>query len=528
MMATVLAQVRDFLLGETKAAPAPPPLEPELKQVNVSFSTDTYTPDAFGGAYWNPLTMGSGGSPSTLNSAVYACLKELASAFKEAPLRVSRHGADGTEDWVDGHPVMELLADPHPSLSQAEVNGWLAFTLHVNGNAYLRKIRDRAGEPVQLWPVSPLVMRPETTETDRQAGVFISHYLYDDGRGRPEEVPVADILHFRLEIDDTDHRMGMSPLRRLLREIASDEAATLFQDAVLKNTGVTSLAVTVPPGPVLTQEQADQVRERLQESLTGTNRGRVAVVANGGTVQQLGFSPQQLDLKAAHYVPETRIGAVTGVPPTLINLASGLEHSIYNNVRQGQEHFYEQTINPLWRDMAATFTKQLLWVDYPADKAVRFRYDTTNVRALQEDQDALFARYSVAVEKGWVTKDEARAAVGLAPLPNGLGEAQDPLEQARQMAEITAQNRPPGGQQSGAPGGQQGGQPPQERRFRTLTTPEEKDGWLREQKQAALAYLPELQRVQQFMALPTLQQKLEAYFAAQADRVLARAKKEAA
>ena len=53
-----------------------------------------------------------------------------------------------------------------------------------------------------------------------------------------------------------------------------------------------------------------------------------------------------------------------GVPPTLANFASGLEHSIYNNVRQGQEHFYEQTVNPLWRQVAATYTKQLLRPDY--------------------------------------------------------------------------------------------------------------------------------------------------------------------
>ncbi len=513
-MATILTRARDFFIGETRAAPPPEPV-PEVKQ--LVFTTDTYVPDAFGGAYWNPVTTGFGASGATLNSAVYACLKELASAFQEAPLRVSRHGADGTEAWLDGHPVMELLADPHPSLSQAEVNGWVAFTLNVNGNAYLRKIRDRSGRVVQLWPVSPTVLQPETTEPDRAAGVFISHYVLDQGSGRREELPVGDVVHFRLDVDDADHRLGMAPLRRLIREIASDEEATRFTDAVLKNTGVTSLAVTVPPGPVLTQEQAEQVRDRLQESLTGANRGRVAVVGNGGTVQQLGFSPEQLNLKEAHYIPETRIGAVTGVPPTLINLASGLEHSIYNNVRQGQEHFYEQTINPLWRVVAATYTKQLLWVDYSADKAVRFRYDTTNVRALQEDQDALFARYSVAVEKGWVTKDEARAAVGLEPLPNGLGEAKDPLEQARQMAELTAQNRPPGNQQGNQPPGQGDGQQQQQR---SLPVPE--------QKQAGYAYLPDLMNLLQVMARPMLEQDLDQYFAGQAERVLGRAREGAA
>src|SRR4029453_3056978 len=92
------------------------------------------------------------------------------------------------------------------------------------------------------------------------------------------------------------------------------------------------------------------------------------------------------------------------------------------------------------------------------------------------------------------------------PLPNGVGEAQDPLEQARQMAEITAQNRPPGGQQEGQPGGNQ-----QERRSLTLTTPEDKDAWLREMKQRNLAYLPTLMEMLQAMARPMLEQDLEGY-----------------
>jgi HK97 family phage portal protein len=522
-MASVLTLVRDYLRGEDLKArvPEPPPAPaPELKQTSVVFTTDTYTPDAFGGAYWNPVVTGFGGTTTTWNSAVFACLMLKAQAFQEAPLRVARLLQDGTEDWLDEHPLMELLGDPHPSLSQPEFNAWLSLCLDCAGNAYLRKIRDRAGQVVQLWPISPTLMQPETTEDDRRRGVFISHYVYDDGKGSREEVPVEDIVHFRDGVDDTDHRLGLSRLRRLLREVASDEEATRFLEDLLANYAVASLAVTVPPGPVLTQEQATQIRDRLREDYgaTGRNRGHVAVVANGATLSQVGFSPQQLDLKSAHYLPETRICAVLGVPAMLAGFASGLEHTIYNNMEQAQDHLYEQTIVPRWRQVAATYTKQLLREDYSPDRKVRVQFDLTRVRALQEDQNEVYARVSVGVEKGWLTKDEARAQVGLEPLPNGLGEAQDPLEQARQMAEITAQNRPPGqGQQDGGP-------PPQERRHRTLTTPEEKDAWLREMKQRNLAYLPELQRVQQFMALPTLQQKLEAHFAGQADRVIARAK----
>ena len=81
---------------------------------------------------------------------------------------------------------------------------------------------------VQLWPVSPTTMSPETTEADRQRGVFISHYVLDDGKGKHEELAPEDVVHFRLGVDDADHRLGLSPLRRLLREVASDEEATRF------------------------------------------------------------------------------------------------------------------------------------------------------------------------------------------------------------------------------------------------------------------------------------------------------------
>jgi HK97 family phage portal protein len=494
----------DRLWGvETKA---PPP--PEQKQVAVPvWTTDTYPgsyPDAFGGAYWNPLPA-HGAATTNWNSAVYACLAVKAKAFQEAPLRVFRFLGDNTEEWLDDHPLMELLADPHPSLSQPEVNWWVSVCLDTAGEAYLRKIRNRAGQVVQLWPLSPTTVTPETTEPDKRAGVFISHYVVDDGTDSRLELAPEDVVHFRNGVDDADHRRGLSPLRRLLREVASDEEATRFLEDLLHNFAVNSLAVTVPPGPMLTEEQAKQIRDRLREDYGGgsRNRGHVAVVANGATLQQVGFSPQQLDLKTAHYIPETRICAALGVPPTLINLASGLEHSIYNNVRQGQEHFYEQTVVPLWRQVAATYTKQLLRPDYTPDRSIRLRYDLMDVRALQEDENEKWARLSVAVEKAWITKDEARAEVGLEPLPNGLGEAQDPIEQARELAAATGVNRPGGGDEEEDEG------PPARKALET--------------KAQSLAYLPGLMEVLQTMARPMLQQDLEAYFDQQRERVLGRA-----
>ena len=492
---------------ETKTAPTPPPEPPapEVKSLvftgdSIPFRMSSY-PDA-GGDYWNPLLAPTAGaSATTLNSAVFSCLKLLAQSFQEAPLRVFRVQGDGTEAWLDDDPLTALLADPHPVLSQSELAFWLVFTLHVTGNTYLRKIRNRAGQVVQLWPISPATMQPETTEDDRQRGVFISHYVLDDGKGKREELAPEDVVHFRLGVEDADHRLGLSPLMRLLREISSDEEATRFTDALLKNSAVCNLAVTVPPGPVLTEEQAEQIRDRLREDYGGANRGRLAVLGNGATLQQIGFSPQQLDLKAAHTLPETRICAVLGVPPMLVGLNAGLEHTIYNNMEQAEEHFFEMTVNPLWRLLAAILTKQLLRPDFDADPKVRLKFDTADVRALQEDTNEVYARISVAVEKGWMTKDEARAEVGLDPLPDGLGEAQDPLELLRQQAEISG---PPG---QTRPGSQNGAAPAAKALEQKASLP-------------AVNAIPAMQDVLTALSAPLVQADLEVYLREQHERIV--------
>src|SRR5262245_24666648 len=170
----------DYLRGaDLKAlAPAAPiPQPPEVKH-------RTSTPDSYANGLADLLSptvvQAFGGNPYTLNSAIFACLQVLAKAFQEAPLRVYRALADGTDEWLDEHPLMQLLDDPHPSLSQPECNWWLCSCLNVQGNAYLRKIRGLGGGVVQLWPVSPTNMHPEPTADDQQRAVFISQHVSAD------------------------------------------------------------------------------------------------------------------------------------------------------------------------------------------------------------------------------------------------------------------------------------------------------------------------------------------------------------
>ena len=509
-MATIFGAAWDYLRGnDLKVSQPSQPGQPgPVTEQKTTYWNPIWTTDTYDGS--DPaLSMALGGPLVDLNSAVFACLKVLAYSYQEAPLRQYVMQPDGTDEYQDDTPFMALLADPHPSLSSAELAYWLQWAKHLSGNAYLRKIRTRGGAVVQLWPYASRNMWPYTTPEDRARGIFISYYVWDDGFGNREELPVEDVVHFRLGVDEYDHRLGLSPIRRLIRECSSDEQATLFTDALLRNTAVGSLVVTTPDR-TLTAEQAQQLKDNLAARFGGGNRGAVGVLNNGATVTQLGFSPEQLDLKAAHQTPEARIAAVMGVSPMLVGLQVGLEHSIYNNYKQAQEQLFEQTIVPTWRADQRTWEKQLLRPDFETNPKVHVRYDTTEVRALQEDVTAVYTRVSLAVEKGWMTKDEARAEVGLDPLPDGLGEAKPPAPPPSFLANPDQQQQHQGAAADGGPPSAAAAGHGQAKQLVAKQLPA-----------SAFAAVPGLMDTLEALAQPALQADVQAYLAGQHARIVA-------
>jgi hypothetical protein len=58
-----------------------------------------------------------------------------------------------------------------------------------------------------------------------------------------------------------------------------------------------------------------------------------------------------------------------------------------------------------------------LRADFTSDKRVYVAHDLTNVRALQEDEDAKYKRLNLAIGKPFMKRNEGRTDVGLDPIP---------------------------------------------------------------------------------------------------------------
>jgi HK97 family phage portal protein len=391
-------------------------------------------------SFWTPTSAISLVTPAAAdgNSAVFACLQAIAVAVAEPPLRVYRV-APGERIEQERTPLGDLLDRPNPHMTTDVLLSYTAVSLHVEGNAYWRKLR--AGDPssgnvVELWPISPTRMEPVTRNG---SGDFISFYRYTSASGRVEDIPVENVVHFRFGIDDDDHRVGLAPLKRLLREISSDQQATRYADRLLANLAINGLALSFDKEAApIDQATADQLKARIQAAYGGDNVGSAAVLSPGAKLDALGFSPEQMDLKVLHRVPEERISAVLGVPAIVAGLGAGLDRSTYSNFSEAREAFTETKLLPLWRGLAGTLQLQLVR-DFTSDRAIVVDFDTDEVRALATDLGAQAARLQGLVASGILTTDEARAELGYEPVPSS--ELRVASSEAEPPAQLRAASR---------------------------------------------------------------------------------------
>jgi phage portal protein BeeE len=176
--------------------------------------------------------------------------------------------------------------------------------------------------------------------------------------------------------------------------------------------GVPGVLISPDVDTYLSDDELEAVKDKFEERFTGVNRGRPMVMTAKTSVQMLSFSPQQLDLQMLRRVPEERITAVFGLPAIIAGLGAGLDRSTFANYAEARAAAWEDLIIPMQRDLATAFQVQLL-AEYGQDtRTHRVGFDTTNVRVLQEDQNALMTRLVAGVAGTILSPNEARKALG--------------------------------------------------------------------------------------------------------------------
>lgn len=355
----------------------------------------------------------------TTSSVVMAPLRWLQRNSPQAVLRISEKAADGKWTPIEmgdkgAARLLELIDQPNDFYDGTALEEATVLSEELDGNSYWRKVRNPHGAVVQLWWVPHTMMEPKR---DEGSSNFIDYYEYTPGgTAQPERVPVEDVVHFRVGIDPDNTLKGMSPFKSVLREVFTDNEAATYTAALLKNMGVPGVIMTPKgddPNAAVFGEDLKDTKRKLEQTITGDNRGRAMVLDGAVDLHVVGFNPQQMSLRELRRIPEERVTAVMGVPAIVANLGAGLDRSTFANMQEAREAAAEEALIPRWRRRARTIKHQLL-PDFEGARSKRLRvdHDLTEVRLLQEDEDKKADRNLRLFAGGAIELAELRQELG--------------------------------------------------------------------------------------------------------------------
>jgi len=354
-----------------------------------------------GMASWNPET-----TPLWHNSAVMASVKWASRTFPEAPLVVDALNGD-VYAQAHNHPLTQLIARPNPFYSGNLLWSATLLSLMVDGNCYWHKARNSYGVVKELHYLPHYAVTPKL---DARRS-YITHYEYRTSVSTTS-IPVEDIVHFRDGIDPDNPFIGLSSLKSVFREILADNQIAEYSHSILKNMGVVGVIIAPKDKEVGVQDgEAERIATRFIEQYTGTGRGKAMVLDFPVDMHAPGFSPKDIAVDQLRQIPESRIAAVLGIPAVVLGLSVGLEHSTFSNMKEAREMAYESFIIPMQSLLAGELNVQLLPELGDASKE-RARFDNSDVRVLQEDENARAERTTKLYQGGVIKRSEARAEHG--------------------------------------------------------------------------------------------------------------------
>ena len=354
----------------------------------------------------------------TSSSVVMAPLRWLQRNATQAPIRVLEPSEDGktwtpipTGDKGAGR-MLNLLEMPNPYYHGGVLLKATVLSFALDANAYWRIVRNAVGAPVQLWWIPHTLMSPHRRDGSPN---FIDYYKYDAGTGLPEEVPVEDVIHFRDGIDPSDTTKGLNAFKSLLREVFTDDEAATYTASLLRNMGVPGVIMTPKSdeGAAEFGDDLDEVKRKLNATITGDNRGSSMVLDSAVEVHTVGFNPQQMSVRDARRLPEERVTAVLGIPAIVCGLGAGLDRSTFANMSEAREAAVEESLIPIWNEIALVVKHQLLPQFESRARELKVDFDLSEVRVLREDQDKIADRWVRVVQGGLATIGEGREAMGL-------------------------------------------------------------------------------------------------------------------
>jgi HK97 family phage portal protein len=338
---------------------------------------------------------------------VYDCLTVLSQSIAQLPFFVYEAGADDSRRRLGDHPVTRLLGE-QANISQEttayELRAQMTWdaALHRNAYAEIRKA-PRGPLPFELVRFDPREVAVKVNPNNRGQWLYVVRDGANTRRVLPEEM-----LHLRVTPLMPDNLCGRSMLvdgyRAFSRALEMEDFTYRFFQNDATPGGVVEYAAKVK-----TIEDAEKLREKYQRLFGGRNRGKIAVIDDGGK-----FTPVVTDNKSAQFIETYKevalqIARLWRMPPHKIGL---LDKATFSNIEQQSLEFVTDTLMP-WIVM----WEQAIKRDLLTEKTLYAHHNVAGL--LRGDLKSRYESYAQARNWGWLSVNDIRRLENLNPVDDG-------------------------------------------------------------------------------------------------------------
>lgn len=340
-------------------------------------------------------------------TAVYACVRILAESIAGLPLHVYAYRGEGRER-VPGHPLFTILHDaPNPEMTSFVFRETLMVHLLLWGNAYAQILRDRAGRVAGLYPLLPNHM---SVNRDEDGRLYYTYQRVTDEnpnfkRGGEVILPAEDVLH--IPGLGFDGLIGYSPITMARNAVGMTLACEEYGASFFAN-GARPGGVLQHPGVL---KDPAKLRESWQAVYGGAaNTGKVAVLEEGMTYQQIGIPPEEAQFLETRKFQVDEIARLYRIPPHMVG---DLDKSSFSNIEQQSLEFVKYTLNPWVVRWEQALQKSLLFPEERKRYFIRFNVDGL----LRGDYQSRMQGYAVGRQNGWLSANDIREMEDMNPIP---------------------------------------------------------------------------------------------------------------
>lgn len=342
----------------------------------------------------------------------------LSSYVAKLPISLYRRDDSGDTTEVTDHPVWWMLKRK-PSPYYTPFTFFYSLMLNAlwcgRGNGYAYIYRDGAGRPSEVLLLDPINV---TVVRERGQVWYLTAVQAQGENGTPElrRLPAADVLHIRSLTTD-----GVSGLD-IIRYNAD---ATLLGLALRQhgldfflNGAVPGVVIERPPeAGKLNASGEEALRRRFEAIHVGIGKHhRTAILQEGAKASVISVDAQKSQMIEQRKFDILEVANLFGVPPHKLGAT---DRTSYASLEQENQAFLDDGLDP-WLVQVEQECSDKLLSESERRSGMYCEYNReVLMRANTADK---FNGFNIALQSGFMNRDEVRRKLNLNKIPGGLGE----------------------------------------------------------------------------------------------------------